>query len=731
MAERPLALIGLAAFICLFLLGGASSLLPAWLVLALSVPSAALAFFLIRKTGKKRLFAIAAAIVISCSAFSLLFIVHTKTDYQNALSAVSQNSVIKAKIISNSEESDGRYYYILKTSEIGSSHLGAKIRYLSHEKLDYEPYTTLVINAKEIYSLGGTEPVWQIAWKADGVFIGAYGDIQSAAPPEQKSPFYYILKLQVYITEIVMQTLPSQPGAVLLGFLIGNVDFIDNATYASTKITGITHLFSVSGLHVSLWSLFLASLLKKTGLNVRVRSLLCIGFVVFLVTLTGFTPSAARAGIMMLLVFVGELIFKETDSLNSLGFAMIVLLLITPFSARSISLILSFFAALGILLIAPKAEQYLEKRTDRWRSKPCKRAVRLVSPSLCISLGVTLATLPWMVYSFGAFSVIAPIVNLLVVLPSSAAMVLTGLAVLSSPVEFLFYPVITLAGLIAKYILEVAALLAKVPGALIKVEPFLLVFSLAAAMLAAWIFYKNKKTAHFFRPAYGLFALILIVSNLAYTLVPTSRVTLTVPSIGNGSALIVSQNNKSALLACGGSPRNTVFALTSQNIYRLDFLLIPRAQPTESSAAEQILNDYSPAAVLASEELLPQKSVFDEAIRFADTANETILETISLTYQNSAGFSAILLKCNGKKILVTFLPASDFSAMPSEWKSADLLIARAAVPESLDPSRFGAIIVSTAAQAAPLPQNAVSTALHGAVRIDIAKNGTIKLSFGE
>lgn len=726
MAERPLALIGLTAFVCLFFLGDFSGILPAWLVLALSVPVAALAFILLAKSDKKRLLSMFAAAAVTCAAFSILFIAHTKTNYQSALSAVSQNTTVKAKMISNPEESDGRYYYILKTIELDGVPFSAKLRYMTYEKLSDEPHTMLTISATEIYPLGEMGTVWHTSWKAEGVFIGAYGTVQNAEPPTVRNLSYYILQFQAHITKTILETLPSQAGAVLLGFLLGNVDYIDYPTYAASKITGITHLFSVSGLHVSIWSFLIAFLLKKTGLPARLRSIFCILFVLFLIVITGVTPPAVRAGITMIILFFGEMVFKEADSLNSLGFSMIALLLVNPFAARSISLILSFSAALGILLFAEKMDQYCKEKTSRWRSKQFRRCVNFLLPSLSISFSVMLSSFLWMIYFFGSLSVIAPLTNLFVVLPSSAAMVLTGFAVLLSGVDFLFYPLITLAGLLANYIIGISSLLAKIPGALIQIEPFLMPLSVAAAILGALILLRKKAPVRFWRSVYCLFVVVLLSSNILYALVPTSRVTLTVPSVGNGSALIITKNNQSALIGCGGKERSLSFALASENIFGLDFLLIPRVQATESGAMERIILDFSPANILASEDFIENKALLDEHIVFSNSATETLFETISFDFLNTADFSALMLHCNGQKIIMTFLPASDFSAMPPEWQSGDVLICRAAVPQSLDASRFATVIIGTDAENHPL-----STRNRGTIRISIHKNGETKLEYGE
>lgn len=728
MVERPLSLIGLTAFVCLFIISGSTTLVPAWIVLFSSIAILIPALILLKRTDKKLFFSSLATISISCLAFSLLFITVSKTEYSSAMNLVSSDTnEIKAKIISNPEISGGRYYYILKLSELNNQPFEGKLRYLSNERLSLEPHSELVINTLEIYPLGKTDSIWHVSRKAQGLYIGAYGEIQSATSPASKNLHYYILKLQNYISNTIMKTIPGQEGALLLGLLLGNTDHINHSNYANSKITGITHLFSVSGLHVSLWSLFVAFLLKKTGLKNRSQKIISMGFLFFIVALTGFTPPALRAGIMLCTLFMGDLILKDADALNSLGLALLIMLIINPFSARNISLILSFSAALGILLFTARIEGFFRAKLKKLPLKHGKKAISMLIPSLAVSFSVIISSLPWMIYFFGAVSIIAPLANLFVILPSSVAMVLTGLALFFSPIKFIFQPLITLAGLVSKYIINITGLLSKISGALINIDNTLLLFSLAAAVFIGLFLFKLGHKKKILQRSYLLFIALLLSTNLIYTLVPTRHININLAELGNNSAIIFSQNNKHGLVACGGTENSLAFALSSQNIHKLDFLLIPRDQETESGAADKIIKDFSPKRMIASSECVGNPNISNKNIDFQNSSNCSMLDNINFAYHNDSDFSAVKLKCNNVDVLICFLPASDFLKMPSHWQTADILICRAALPESLDSSQFRHIFISTDSKRNfNEAENVLTTFEHGNINIKITSHGEIK-----
>ena len=87
--------------------------------------------------------------------------------------------------------------------------------------------------------------------------------------------------------------------------------------------------------------------------------------------LAGFPASAVRAGIMSILYFLGLAVGRESDSLNSLGFALLVMTAGNPYAVNDVGLLLSACATLGLLLLGPRMEAAfvapLRERKDVFR----------------------------------------------------------------------------------------------------------------------------------------------------------------------------------------------------------------------------------------------------------------------------------------------------------------------------------------------------------------------------
>ncbi|MDD2575253.1 MAG: ComEC/Rec2 family competence protein [Acholeplasmataceae bacterium] len=113
---------------------------------------------------------------------------------------------------------------------------------------------------------------------------------------------------------------------------------------------GISHLFALSGVHISFLILVLGGLLDY--FNIKKKNLIIVLFISLYVFLTGFPISLLRAFIMHLSYLV--LNKKGLTRLDSLSLSFVLLLLINPFYRYSYSFILTFLVTFFIVIMKPK-----------------------------------------------------------------------------------------------------------------------------------------------------------------------------------------------------------------------------------------------------------------------------------------------------------------------------------------------------------------------------------------
>lgn len=198
---------------------------------------------------------------------------------------------------------------------------------------------------------------------------------------------------------------------------------------------GLSHLLSISGLHLNIIVAALRELLSFMGLRKRTRESIALLVIVFYCVLTGFAPSIVRSAIMLGAVIIGEITFSESDSLTVLFIALLALLIINPFALLSLGLQLSFLSCLGILLLEPHVTDLQRRIKGRYDNRFYR--LRRIAASLVGSLAVTVSavvfTFPVTVSQFGTVTYLTPLANLVFVPLYSYALSLLMLSIVLYP----------------------------------------------------------------------------------------------------------------------------------------------------------------------------------------------------------------------------------------------------------------------------------------------------------
>ncbi len=213
-----------------------------------------------------------------------------------------------------------------------------------------------------------------------------------------------------------------QLAGVLAGMIIGERTEIPPQTYADFQRTGVFHIFSVSGLNVTLVAVVVMVLMRLARVPSRWRGLLAIPLLVLYVFATGSRPGAMRALVMAGVVLVGWAVVRPSDILNSLAAAALVILVYDPMQLFDGGFILSFVAVVSLILLTPPIERRLggwcapdplvpRPLAGNWWRPSAFWLVRAVSGSIAAWLGM----LPLMALYFNLFSPVSILANVAVI----------------------------------------------------------------------------------------------------------------------------------------------------------------------------------------------------------------------------------------------------------------------------------------------------------------------------
>ncbi len=193
--------------------------------------------------------------------------------------------------------------------------------------------------------------------------------------------------------------LGRRAGGLLLGITIGDTSRLNGETLESFRRAGLAHLLAVSGSNVAIVLGAAALLTRRLGFRVR----LFVGGIALglFVLVVGPDASVLRAACMGGVGLAALGWVRRVDPLHTLGLALLVLVGSRPGMIYAAGLHLSLAATLGIVLWA----------------RTVARLLPLPAP-LAAVLGVTLsaqvAVAPVLIATFGEFSLVAPLANVLV-----------------------------------------------------------------------------------------------------------------------------------------------------------------------------------------------------------------------------------------------------------------------------------------------------------------------------
>ncbi len=219
---------------------------------------------------------------------------------------------------------------------------------------------------------------------------------------------------------------------VAAALLLGEKDSMATDERTAFEALGVAHVMAVSGLHVGLLAGLLIGLMGRLRVSRRWQLPILAAFLAFYCLVTGFSPASVRAAVMALLTVGARALARQIDPLTLLSAALIAVLAINPLQLFTASFVLSFAAMGGILLITPRAQALLIRRSYKRRRKPrtprerLRRRLRALYENLAGILAVSVGAQAGVYFPVAANFHRAPLYGLLfnlLILPLVGALV--------------------------------------------------------------------------------------------------------------------------------------------------------------------------------------------------------------------------------------------------------------------------------------------------------------------
>lgn len=722
--KRPAACIGFTFFLVLSFLYDKS--LKAAAITSIVFAAGFCVSLIIPSVRKARIYT---ACCISALAACLVFSGYWQLSYAPSLSLDGKTCSISARVCEEEYRNNGHYYTIVKTDSVDGKDVSVKLRISSRNSLNASLYDR--VRGEAVLFTLGNDDEGVIYHRCDGVFTGAYSADGFTITPCQKGerPFSYNFHLiRKSIKNAVFRIFPDECGEVIVALLTGDKTSMGDRLYASFRNAGVSHLICVSGLHLSVWALFLLRFAGENLKKKKIAAVFSIVFTLFFMGISGFTYSILRAGIMTIIVLAGIIFSKQSDSLTSLGIAVIGILAANPFAAGNVSFRLSVLSTLAVIV---SSQYVLPPVREKLKNAPLfgKAVNSVIMSSVCVFF-----TLPVMVTTFGKVNFATVISNLLLVFPAGICMISGGITALISMIPhlgFLAFAPACVSGFSAKYLVKVTGFISRLSflklGVTADIFKVWFAFSLLLFAVSFLLLAKGKNRLPL---SAGLVCLMFIATVLLDFINTSGNVRITVTDVGDGFAVAAGDRKNVILCGCSGSDYDSAYKITQVlDSYDYDsFSLLLFADDDEaSSCINKVVKSNPPYSVSCTYpdntlRILCPDSLFCSSSGRFNVSGSLTVESVC----DDLSEYAVIDAC-GTTILAVIRPGS---FVREAHRNADILIVRRSVPDCLAGCSFRSVIISGDADGYLIQQKLLSynadaycTCGNGNVIIDVSRSG--------
>lgn len=352
-------------------------------------------------------------------------------------------------------------------------------------------------------------------------------------------------------------------------FILGDTSSLDEETSKSYQQNGVSHLFSISGMHISLFAAIILYVMKRISYNNYYNYSIVISFLIFYSLLVGSSPSVIRSLTMYILFAINKLFNLKIKNLDIMCFVLTIMLIINPYYLYNISFQYSYLISFSLVLFSYKLKNIKNK----------------IMKSLYTSFISFLVSFPICIYNFyqvNVFSIILnifliPFVSIIIFPLSLVCFIIPKLSVILN----IFTSILQFVSLtIYKY--KIGQIVFSKPSIIIVLIYYILIY----------LFIYNKK---------NIYLLIIIVSHKLYPLIDSSF-TVTYLDVGQGDSIFIKypHNQGNILIDTGGivnsdyqvAINKTIPYLKSFGVTKLDYLILTHGDYDHMGEAINLVNNF-------------------------------------------------------------------------------------------------------------------------------------------
>jgi competence protein ComEC len=431
--------------------------------------------------------------------------------------------------------------------------------------------------------------------RREGILLVGSGRADSLVPLTADDPPWPV-RVKRWAVAAIGAHLPETSAALLAGLILGEKTGLPPEADEAFRRAGVYHILAVSGFNVALLASSVFFVLSALGVSRRTTAMTAGAALASFALVVGGQASVLRATVMGLLLLAATLLDRESQLMNALALAALVLLAWRPGDLWDPGFQLSFAATAGIIYLAPAITSRLAVLGwPRW-----------LATAVAVSVGAQAAVMPVMLSHFNQLSLIGIAANLIVVplaaVATTLGMVALLVALASAVAADLLFQALWLVLLSLRAAVWVAA---AVPGAMVHLPAptwaAILAWSGTLALVPvlgepSWRARRWTRAA-----AAGCLVAAISLSIWPWVRPGDGRLRVTFLDVGQGDAIVVELPEGPRLLVDGGpagarrldvGERVLAPFLWNRPTARLDAVAVSHSDPDHSGGLRAVLTRF-------------------------------------------------------------------------------------------------------------------------------------------
>lgn len=396
-------------------------------------------------------------------------------------------------------------------------------------------------------------------------------------------------------TNLMYEMAGEKYGGIYNGILFGEKSGIDKDTKELYKLTGISHLLAISGLHISLIGYFIYKMFRKF-MGYFPSGLMAAVIIISYGEMVGDSVSTKRALIMFALQLTAQWLGRTYDIISALSVALVVLVVDNPLCITNSGLLMSFGAIIGVTVVFDLVRSFLECEN---------RIIKSLIASECINA----VTRPVIAYFYYEIPIYSAIINIIVI-PFMGIVVACGFIGLMIGIVNIWLGslIIKLGCLILKLYDLICKFFIKIPfsnkiiGKPSLVNIILYYIVLIFTLVIIWFFLREKRKNNAINTfkvriiKSGEVCVIVVILFLIINYRGIGSIKVQMIDVGQGDSICINDGENVILVDCGSSSTKEITKYTvmpflkANGIEKIDYLIMTHSDSDHINGMKELMN---------------------------------------------------------------------------------------------------------------------------------------------